>query len=108
MIYFSCDNPDEHKREGEEDFRRSGSWGYDSQKFLDQSDDCNRAYTDGFYEARRADERRQEERAEEEAEERRQYERQAEIRQQEEYEYEQQMYESEQIESKATRGTFGR
>jgi len=96
MSYFSCHNPEEHKREGGEDYERRGSWGYDSQKYRDESDDCNRAYTDGFDEARRADERRQEEHAQEEAEERRQYERQMEIRQQEEYEYEQQLYEQNQ------------
>jgi len=88
MSYFSCENPNEHKREGEEDFNRRGSYGYDSQKYHDEQDDCNRAYTDGFDEARRADERRQEEeRAQEEAEERRQYERQSEIRQQDDIEH---------------------
>lgn len=96
-MYFNCDNPNEHKREGEGDYERHGSWGYDSQKYRDEQDDCHRAYTDGFDEARRYDESRQEERVQEEAEERHRYERQMEIRQQEEYEYEQQMCDSDEI-----------
>lgn len=72
MGYFSCSWPDEHKREGRDDFDRYGRYGYDSFKYEDPFDDCNRAYTDGFNEARREDERREERREEERREEHRQ------------------------------------
>jgi len=85
-MYYSCHNPDEHKKEGEDDFQRHGSWGYDQQKYRNDHDDCDRAYTDGFNEAKCRDERRRQELAEEEAEERRMDEMQMEQRRQEEYE----------------------
>lgn len=75
MSYYSCRRPDDHLREGREDFERHGRYGYDSFKYDDPFDDCNKAYTDGFNEARREDERREERREEERREEQR-YERQ--------------------------------
>ncbi len=74
MSYWNCDNPREHKRQGERDFERNGSYGYDSRKYNDHWDDCNKAYRDGFDEARREQEyrdERQREREEQEAQERR-------------------------------------
>ena len=88
MSYFSCNRPDDHKREGRDDFERRGRYGYDSFKYEDPFDDCNRAYTDGFNEARREDERREEHRMERNARERRQY-----LRDQEEDYYNQMYYE---------------
>jgi len=82
MGYFSCNWPDEHKREGREDFDRYGRYGYDSFKYDDPFNDCNQAYTDGFNEARREEERREERREEERQEERRYERQQAERREQ--------------------------
>ncbi len=79
-MYGFCHNSDEHKKEGREDFERHGRYGYDHWKYDDHFNDCNKAYTDGFNEARREEERREERRQEEEAEERRQYQRQKEHR----------------------------
>mgnify|MGYP001573710807 CR=1 FL=1 len=74
MSYSDCDNPREHKRQGERDFERNGAYGYDSRKYNDRLDDCNKAYHDGFDAARREQEyrdERQREREEHEAQERR-------------------------------------
>lgn len=91
MGYFSCRHPDEHLREGREDFERNGRYGYDSFKYGDSFSDCNKAYTDGFNDARREDDRREERREEERQEDRREEMRQQERRearmQQEEDEY---------------------
>lgn len=91
MSYFSCNWPDDHKKEGREDFERRGRYGYDSFKYDDPFNDCNRAYTDGFNEARREDdlreERREEDRREEQRYERQQSERRRMMRDQEEEEY---------------------
>ena len=57
-------------REGERDFERNGSFGYDIHRYLGHDRD-DRDYRDGFDEARRADERRREAREQEEADERR-------------------------------------
>lgn len=95
MSYWNCDNPCEHKRQGERDFERKGSYGYDSHKYNDHWDDCNKAYKDGFDEARREHEyqqERQREREEEEAAEHRriraQHEQERQWAEQEEYETE--------------------
>lgn len=91
MSYFSCSCPDEHKREGRNDFDRYGRRGYDSFKYNDPFDDCHRAYTDGFNDAKREEERREEIREEERLEElrteRRQSERRQHAREEEEAEY---------------------
>lgn len=71
-MYGFCNNSDEHKREGREDFQRHGRYGYDREKYDDPWNDCNKAYTDGFDDARREADRREEQRQEEEARERRQ------------------------------------
>ena len=95
MSYWNCDNPREHKRQGERDFERYGSYGYDSRKYNDHWDDCNKAYKDGFDEARREweyEQERQREREEEEAAERRRIRAQHE---QERYWAEQEEYENE-------------
>ncbi len=98
MSYGWCDNPREHKREGERDFERHGRYGYDTEKYHDHWNDCNKAYQDGFNEARREQERREERRDEElreqQREDRRARECRAEIREQEEI-YEQQQREQE-------------
>lgn len=62
-----CDNEREreHEREGRDDFRRRGSYGYDHQKYWDRNvDACAEAYMRGFDAERRDDERRREEREE--------------------------------------------
>lgn len=69
-MYGYCNNSDEHKREGRQDFERHGRYGYDSWKYDDPFNDCNKAYRDGFNEARREEERREERRQEEAREER--------------------------------------
>lgn len=71
-MYGFCNNSDEHKREGREDFERRGRYGYDREKYDDPWNDCNKAYTDGFDDARREADRREEIRQEDEARERRQ------------------------------------
>lgn len=87
-----CDNPSDHRREGERDYERGGRYGYDSQQYNDHWNDCSKFYREGFDEARREDERRQErleeQRHEEARAERRAQERRMEERQQlEEEEY---------------------
>ena len=72
MSYYSCSYPEDHKREGRDDFDRYGRYGYDMMKYDDPINDCHRAYTDGFNEARREEERREERREEERQEEQRQ------------------------------------
>lgn len=84
MSYGWCDNEDEHKWEGRDDFERRGPYGYDSEKYHDHWNDCNSAYRDGFDQARRDDERRREEREREEAEEYRQHQRDLEHQREEE------------------------
>jgi hypothetical protein len=103
-MYGYCNNSDEHKREGREDFERRGRYGYDSWKYDDPFNDCNKAYTDGFNEARREEERREERRQEEAAQERREMQQardRRESREQEENDYwdmieEQRRYEQQQ------------
>lgn len=67
-----CNYPDEHKREGREDYDRYGRYGYDREKYDDRWNDCNKAYTDGFNERREEEDRRQERYEQEQREERRQ------------------------------------
>lgn len=64
-----CNNEREHEEEGRRDFRDRGRYGYDYDRYNDQSDDCNRYYANGFDEARRENERREERRLEEQREE---------------------------------------
>jgi len=64
MSYY-CDNPREHKREGERDFERGGRYGYDDRQYHDSFDPCSRHYREGFDDARREQERREERRQEE-------------------------------------------
>ena len=66
-----CDNPRDHRREGERDYERGGRYGYDSQQYHDHWNDCSKYYREGFDEAKREDERRQERLEEQQAEERR-------------------------------------
>ena len=91
MSYYSCRNPEEHRREGHSDFNRYGRYGYDPFQYNDAFSDCHRAYTDGFNEARREEDRRQEYWQEEiknqEREDRRNYEQRQYAREMEEQEY---------------------
>ena len=66
MSYWTCDNPREHQRQGERDFERNGRYGYDDHKYHDHFDECNKAYRDGFDEAKREQDRRDEFRREQE------------------------------------------
>ncbi|MBI3936012.1 MAG: hypothetical protein HY323_03475 [Betaproteobacteria bacterium] len=59
------------RKEGRDDFRNRGAYGYDHERYYDRASDDGRAYRNGFDEARREEERRQEERDEEEAAEKR-------------------------------------
>ena len=84
-----CDNPREHKREGERDYERHGRYGYDSRQYNDHWDDCAKHYREGFDEAKREDDLRQELREEREAQER-QEERRVRQQRQEQSEWEEQ------------------
>ena len=91
-------------RQGERDFERNGSRGYDEHRYFGHERD-DRDYRDGFDEAWRAGERRREERDQEEAaERRREYEREQQRRRQveeEEAECEARRQEEEQAEAEA-------
>lgn len=65
-----CNFPEEHEREGRQDFERRGRYGYDYEKYNDHFNDCNESYTKGFDSARREEDRRQEDREMEERQER--------------------------------------
>jgi hypothetical protein len=78
-----CDNPNEHRREGERDFERGGRYGYNSHQYHDHWDDCAKHYQEGFDSARREEERRQEFREEQERQERNQERRRMESRREE-------------------------
>ena len=102
MSYW-CDNPHEHRREGERDFERHGRYGYDDQQYHDSWNDCSKYYREGFDQARREHDRREELRQEEEQaqarEERRRAEQAQAYRDEEEryvQEQEQQRYEEQQ------------
>lgn len=82
-----CFDDDEHRREAQRDFSRSGRYGYDREQYRDPWDDCHRAYTEEFDRLRRDEDRRQEEREEREREEARYARRLAEERAMEEEEY---------------------
>lgn len=62
-MYGFCRNPEDHEREGRNDYERKGY--ADSWKYNDHFNDCNMAYTKGYDEAERAEERRREIREEE-------------------------------------------
>jgi hypothetical protein len=67
MSFYSCENPRDHQREGEDDFRNHGRYGFDLEKYYDRhSDDCAAAYMDGFNRAVRGDEDRREDEARQE------------------------------------------
>lgn len=77
-----CNNPEDHRREGQNDFERRGR--PDQEKYRNSLDACDDEYTRGFDEARRNQER-EEMRREEEEQERRAQERRAEERRDREY-----------------------
>ena len=62
MSYY-CNNPEEHRREGRQDFERRGY--YDHEQYNQPFDECSRHYTEGYDQARREEEYRQEMQAEE-------------------------------------------
>lgn len=65
---YSCWGEDEHRREAREDYQRGGRYGYDRDRYRNDFDECDRAYTREFDRLRRDEEYRQEEREREEQE----------------------------------------
>jgi hypothetical protein len=87
MSYRSyCDNEREHEDEGRRDFERRGRFGYDDDRYHNDGDACDQAYSRGFDEERRREDRRREEREEQEAHEQAMEQRRYEARQEEEAE----------------------
>ncbi len=59
-----CNNEEDHRKEGREDFERHGY--YDREKYHDHWNDCNQYYKQGYDQAERREEERREEQRQEE------------------------------------------